>query len=216
MANFSQDQVVQASKSNPFGFYELGRDVMFITATWPDFIHRTAMLVAHLKHIGAYDAYYMDENEVLRYDMTKDQRFQTYLKYKDDEGHIPESEKFKYANEKTLYLELLKDFDVAGARNESGGHLKEGDLLPTALSPRTQDNLKTVADKLYGNYDKETKSAMQEGLLGSLFFQFKTYPLERLAQWFKAPTHVNDIKFVQQYWDDGEPVVIYLSDDGRE
>ena len=52
MANFSGNQIVEASQTNPNGLYEIGSDALFITATWPDFIHRTAMLVAHLKHEG--------------------------------------------------------------------------------------------------------------------------------------------------------------------
>ena len=214
MANFSAGQIVEASKSNYFGLFELGSDVMFITATWPDFIHRTAMLIAHLKHIGAFEAYSLDENGVLQYDMNKDQRFQTWLKYHKNESEIPESELQKYIQERDLYNRLLKDFDIAGKRKENKSSYTEGDLLPDALSPRTQDNLKTVADRLYGNYDDETKSIMQKSLLGSLFFQFKTYPLERLSQWFKSPTHINDINYVQKTWDDGSPVIGYIDEDG--
>ena len=215
MANFSGSQIIEAARSNRYGVFELGSDILFITATWPDFIHRTAMLIAHLKKIGAYDAYSLDENEVLHYDMTKDQRFQTWLKYKDDETKIPNSEFDKYVQERDLYRELLKDFENAGKRKPDGSRYVEGDLLPEALSPRTQSNLKTVADRLYGNYDDETKSLMQKKLLGSLFFQFKTYPLERLSHWFKSPTHTNDITYEQQYWDDGEPIIGWFTEDHK-
>ena len=215
MANFSGNQVVAASRSNPYGLYELDSDIMFITATWPDFIHRTAMLIAHLKHIGAWDAYYLDDNNVITYDMTKDKRFQTWLKYKDDVTKIPESEIDTFVKERDLYRELLRDFEIAGKKKPDNTNYVEGDLLPDGLSPRTQDNLKTVADRLYGNYDDETKSLMQKRLLGSLFFQFKTYPLERLSHWFKSPTHINYIQWEQQYWDDGEPIIAYFTEDGK-
>lgn len=33
MANFSGDQIVKASQTNPNGFYEVGSDALFITAT---------------------------------------------------------------------------------------------------------------------------------------------------------------------------------------
>lgn len=217
MANFTGQQIVEASKTNPYSLYQIGSDALFITATWPDFIHRTAMLLAHLKHIGAYDAYSLGEDGILTYDMTKDQRFQTWLKYRGKESEIPESEMQKWIEEHELYVQLLKDFENAGDFKDVAKRIpyKEGDLLPRALSPRLQDNLKTVADRLYGNYDKETKSLMQEQLLGALFFQFKTFPLERLSWWFKSPTHINDIEYVQQYWDDGTKIVQYIGDDRR-
>jgi len=140
------------------------------------------MLVAHLKEIGAYEAYSLDKDGVLQYDMTKDKRFDIYLKYKDDISKIPDKDIDTYNRQYTLYMEMLKDFEIAGKVKQDGSKYVEGDLLPEALSPRLQNNLKVVADKLYGNYDKETKSLMQEQLLGSLFFQFKTFPLERLSQ----------------------------------
>ena len=217
MANFSGNQIVQASQTNPNGLYEIGSDALFITATWPDFIHRTTMLVAHLKHIGAWDAYSLNENGIITYDMTKDARFQTYLKYKDDTSQIPNDQVWEQFNKEfTLYKELLKDFEDAGEFKDQKTHerYEEGDLLPDGLSPRTQNNLKVVADRLYGNYDKETKSLMQEELLGALFFQFRTFPLERLAQWFKSPTHVNDINYEQVYDADGDPLVLVIGEDG--
>ena len=217
MANFTGQQIVEASKSNPYSLYQIGQDALFITATWPDFIHRTAFLLAHLKHIGAIDAFYLGEDGVITYDMTKDQRFQTYLKYKGKESEIPEKEIPKWREEFELYKQMLKDFENAGEFKDPIEHApyEIGDTLPNGLSPRQQDNLKTVADRLYGNYDKETKSLMQEQLLGALFFQFKTFPLERLSWWFKSPTHINDIEMKQQYWDDGEKVIQYIGDDQR-
>lgn len=215
MANFSSTQIVEASKTMPVSFYEAGQETLFITATWPDFIHRTAMLVAHLKEIGAYEAYSLDEEGVLQYDMTKDKRFDIYLKYKDDISKIPDKDIDTYNKQYTLYMEMLKDFEIAGKVKQDGSKYVEGDLLPEALSPRLQNNLKVVADKLYGNYDKETKSLMQEQLLGSLFFQFKTFPLERLSQWFKSPTHINDIEWVQVKDKDGDELVCVIGEDGR-
>lgn len=216
MANFSGNQIVEASQTNPNGLYEIGSDALFITATWPDFIHRTAMLIAHLKHEGVWDAYSLNDKGILQYDMTKDKRFETYLKYKDDTTKIPNDQVWEQFNKEfTLYKELLKDFENAGEFKEDKSHYEEGDLLPDALSPRTQNNLKVVADRLYGNYDKETKSLMQEELLGALFFQFRTFPLERLAQWFKSPTHVNDINYEQVYDADGDPLVLVIGEDGH-
>ena len=68
-------------------------------------------------------------------------------------------------------MEMLKDFENSGKTIEENGKKRKivyGDLFPVGLTSRQQENLKTVADRLYGNYDKETKSLMQEQLLGAL------------------------------------------------
>ena len=215
MANFAADQVVRASQTNPNGLWEFGTDAFFITATWPDFCHRTAFLLAHLKHLGALDAYKLDENGVISYDMRLDKRFQTYLEWKDKADQIPENSDIgeKFVKELTLYRAMLKDFERANKTKPDGSKYVEGDLLPEGLSPTMQNGLKVTADRLYGNYDNETKSLMQQELLGSLYFQFKTFPLSRLAQWFKSETHNNDIKLEQMIDKDGDDLAICIGED---
>lgn len=151
--------------------------------------------------------------------MKKDKRFQVFLKYKDDleaVSKLSREEQLQFTKERDLYMDLLKDFERANKKDGNNKVIEYGDLLPDGLSPRTQNNIKVLADKLYGNYDDETKSLMQQELLGSLFFQFRTYPLERLSQWFKSETHINDIELEQVYDEEtGEELCTYLEDDGK-
>ena len=59
--------------------------------------------------------------------------------------------------------------------------LKMGDLLPDAVTTDESNGIRNWADKIYGSYDEDTKALMQSQVLGSLFFQYKSYPLAMLS-----------------------------------
>lgn len=69
-----------------------------------------------------------------------------------------------------------------------------GDELPLGLDPRQQKSLKNLANKLYGAYDKDEQALVHQTLLGGAFFQFKTYGISRLMDWWKRATEINIIQ----------------------
>lgn len=203
MVNFSNEEMAEASKRHQWTVLGIS-DKSSVTATAPDFLHRMAILGGHLKTIGAFDAYSLDETTGrIQYDMKKDQRFQTWLKYKDNEDNIPDLEtRRKYNQEKQLYQEELDSW------NTIGYNLKYGSLLPQALSPRSTLNVKEYADEQYGNYDNETQSLIQKQTLGSLFFQYKTYGLAQFQLWFAEPGFTNTLRFNYVLNQNGEKIVL--------
>ena len=190
-ANFSYNQMAENSTIQQWGLKNLDASDLFFTATWPDFIHRNAIVIAYMKTTGAYDAYSMEDG-VLKYDMQKDKRFKTLLKYKNRED-CPESDIKNWEREHNLYMDNLNSWINNGYRKPDGTTLQEGDDLPQALSPREVLGLKDIADRMYGNYDDETKSLMRDQLLGSLFLQFRTYGINRLQEFFDGDTFTSDI-----------------------
>jgi hypothetical protein len=77
MVNFSNEEMAEASKRHQWTVLGVS-EKSSVTATAPDFLHRMAILVGHLKTIGAFDAYSLDDDTGrLVYDMHKDSRFQT-------------------------------------------------------------------------------------------------------------------------------------------
>ena len=190
-ANFSYNQMAENSTVQQWGLKNLRTSDLFFTATWPDFIHRNAIVIAYLKTTGAYDAYSMEDG-VLKYDMSKDKRFKTLLKYKTRE-ECPESDIIHWNREHNIYLDNLNSWINNGYHKPDGTPLKDGDALPQALSPREVLGLKDIADRMYGNYDDETKSLMRDQLLGSLFLQFRTYGINRLQEFFDGDTFTSDI-----------------------
>lgn len=187
MVNFSGREMIESSKRHQWTVLGLS-DKSSVTSTAPDFLHRMAILAGHLKTIGAFDAYSLNDEGRLVYDMHKDTRFDTWFKYKDDEDSISDIKtRQKFQQEKQIYEEALTSW------NSAGYNLKYGDLLPQALSPMETLSIKEYADEQYGNYDDETKSLIQKQTLGSLFFQYKTYGLAQFALWFSNPGFTNTL-----------------------
>lgn len=191
-ANFSYDQMAEASTITQLSIRDLETSDLFFTATWPDFIHRNAIIIAHLKTIGAYNAYKMD-NGILKYDMDLDPRFELLRKYK-TETEVPVGLIKQWRAVYQLYQDAYDSWKNNGYIKPDGSEFKFGDKLPQALSPREVAGLKQFADDMYGNYDEETKSLMTKKLLGSLFLQFKTYGINRLQMFFDGETDTSDIK----------------------
>lgn len=192
-ANFSYNQMSESSTVEQYAVRNLQLSDLFFTTTWPDFIHRNAIIIAHLKTIGAYDAYSMKDG-ILTYDMDLDPRFELLRKYKTRE-ECPLGLIKKWNEVYDLYKDNFDSWKNNGYKKLDGSEFKFGDKLPQALSPRQVSGLKDIADAMYGNYDEETKSLMTKMLLGSLFLQFKTYGINRLQEFFDGETDTSDI-----YW----------------
>lgn len=211
-ANVSFKELQHNLQSNKYGIKNITDDFWFLTSTLPDFIHRMAFLKGTLQKLGAYDAYIMVNGDLV-YDMSKDKRFNLLFKYatdgkfsKDDILKITDrEEKLKWNNQWTTYLHSIEEW-----KKSSGEEVQIGDYLPEALDPTQQMNFKTQTDILYGNYDDESKSLMQKTLLGGMFFQFKTYGISRMIEWWKQGGTINIIRPID-YTEDGEFVYLVIS-----
>lgn len=193
-ANFSYDQMADSQKIMQNTLKDTDLNDLYFTSTWPDFIHRNAMVIAYLKGIGAYEAHYLKDGKIY-YDMKKDKRFNLFNKYRRKED-VPASEIRRWNLQRELYEDELNSWINNNYRKPDGTRLQYGDDLPYGLSPRTVLGLKDMADRLYGNYDSETKSLMMKQLLGSIFFQFRTYGLMRVRELFDGGGSTSDIRMV--------------------
>lgn len=208
VANMSYREIAHRLRKNKFGLRNLGSDFMYLNVMTPDYIIRNAMLKATLINIGAYEAYSMDENNVLQYDMTKDKRFSLLFKYKQGEtfsesdyDYVPAADREKYKHQEALYRLSLENWR---AHNE---FLQWGDMLPEALDPIQQLTLKNQSDQLFGTFDDESKALIQRTLLGGMFFQFKTYGLTNMFNYMHPMTSTNIMQMTEvvdaegnKYW----------------
>ena len=176
MANYSLGNVANQRRVNWLNINNWGQDTLFIGCSAPDYQHRMAILIAKMMDDGVWDAYSLDENEQLKYDFTKDKRFEVYLS--GDKSNP------KYVEQRTLYLKNIEEWNAQGYRKEDGTTLTENDqFLPQPYTNREAQSVKNYADILYGHYDDESRSLMNDMFLGSFFMQFKTFVTAKLEQW---------------------------------
>lgn len=191
MANYSLSNIPYMRKSNFLGIRNWSSDTLFLTASSPDFQHRMAILVAKMMGDGSWEAHSLDENGDLVYDMKKDKRFEAYIKGDESDP--------QYKYQKALYNAYLEEWNRIGYTKEGGSKLIDGDMLPQAYPPKEGQSIKNHADLLYGHYDDESRSLLNDMFLGSLFMQYKTYVTSKMEQWTMKPGVYNTEHLKQQY-----------------
>lgn len=227
VANFSLNNVSRKRKINWFGVRNMSSDTLFWGSTAPDFQHRMTILVAKMMGDGAWDAYTLDSNGDLKYDWTKDKRFSVYAS--GDTNHKD------YLAQKTLYERYIEELNKAQFKfREVNGierDYKIGDALPEAYLPKEIQAIKNYSDLLYGHYDDESRSLINDMFIGSLFMQYKTYIVSRIEQWTLNPgtyntemlqweedpiTHKKLYKVHHKELNNGRPEIEILSEDKIE
>lgn len=187
IANYSLTNISRKRKLNWFGIQNMSSDTLFWGSTSPDFQHRVTMVVAKMMGDGVWDAYEMDENNDLVYKWEKDKRFSIYA-----EGKVEDP---KYLEQKMLYLRHIEELNAINMKyvdkNGVERNYKEGDALPEAYLPKEIQAMKNYSDLLYGHYDDESRSLINDMFLGAFFMQYKTYIVSRVEQWTMSPGTYN-------------------------
>lgn len=209
MANMSYREIAGQLKTNKFAVKNIDSSFLFITSTGSDFLHRMALLTAYLKKLGAFDAYVENKDGVVEYNMELDDRFKILFKYKFGDEKVPDSDKDAFIKARNLYIESLENWRV------SHPELKYGDKLPLALDPKQEASLKSLSNNLYGAYDKEEQALVHSTLLGGAFFQFKTYGISRLIDWWRRPGQISIVESKIMKNDKGEDMWEIMDDEGN-
>ena len=198
VANYSLNNMSRKRRINWFGVRNMSSDTLFWGSTAPDFQHRLTMLVAKMMGDGCWDAYTLDENGDLKYNWKADKRFAAYAK-----GDTSSKD---YLAQKTLYERHIEELNKIGYKyvdaNGESRNYEIGDDLPEAYLPTEIQAIKNYSDLLYGHYDDESRSLINDMFLGSLFMQYKTYIVSRVEQWTLNPGTYNT-QFLE--WDE-DPV----------
>ena len=193
VANMSYREIADQLKTHKFAAGNIDSSFFFLTTTAPDYVHRMAVLKAYLDKIGATDAYVMDDDGVVRYHMEKDARWKILYKYKskerfsaNDRANVPvEKERDEYDKAWIQYVESIE------AWKKSRPTITIGDDLPLALDPIQEMSMRSVSNNMYGAYDKDAQALVNQTLLGGAFFQFKTYGITRLIDWWRSAGQIN-------------------------
>lgn len=191
MANMSLSSIANQRRTNWFAIRNWGKDTMFLTSSSPDFQHRMSILVAKMMGDGSWEAHSLDADGFLKYNWKKDKRFAAYVA--GDTSHKD------YLYQKTLYLKYIEEYNRIGYKKADGTEYKEGDDLPQAYPPREGQRLKNFADLLYGHYDDESRSLINDTFVGAFFMQYKTFVTAKIEQWMNKPGIYNTEHLKQQY-----------------
>lgn len=202
MTNMSISELPEQTTSNKTGFAQMFSRWMGWALVAPDYFNRMTMFIAQMMHDGSWDAYSVDETEEylkLKYDMSKDKRFDVFCTYKGCVKNVPTALKKKFLKQQSLYEAMRDEFNKNEGRNlaepfketESGEIVYNDNdtwMLPRAYTLKERDSLKSFSDTTFGYYDKETKSWFYKTAFGVLFKQFMAYGSSKKMQYLKTRT----------------------------
>ncbi len=211
IANYGLSQIANQRRLNFLGWRNWSTDSLFLTATSPDFFHRTIVLVAKMMADGTWNTYDFDENGELKYNVMKDERFAKFTK------KFPDYEDPEYWQQKRLFEYYVDEFNKAGFTDENGKKLSATDVdgvyyLPRPYLQREVDTFKNYADMLYGHYDDESRALINDTFLGAFWLQYKTFVTAKVERYTMTPGVYNTHLLKQQYLThpDGKQEMLYL------
>lgn len=155
-----------------------------------DYWNRMVILLAQMNHDKCLGAHSLDSDNILKYDMKKDQRFTALTK--------GDKTNPNYQFQKALYLAMHREFREADVLGQYGlvnydkddtfpEDPSEIQSLPRAYTTRQESEIKTISDTMYGYMDHTTKSLMFKKAFISLLTQFQTFATAKRNQWLQTP-----------------------------
>lgn len=206
MAGQSREELAEANFINDFALRTVDMEnLAYMGTTIPDNYFRTAILIGRMHHEGCFDAYYMDNEGVLKYDPKKDNRFSKYL----TDTSVPIFKEYDssmgsysaYADARALWDRFMDEWRTVYP-NENY------QTLPEAFPPSYIRAIQESAGKLYGYFDSDQKSLMCSQFIGSVLMQYKTWLSAKIDQWLQKPGFINVWRQVRQTDENGNPLFI--------
>ena len=126
-----------------------------------------------------------DGSKELRYDITKDKRFDVFIKYKGDYSRVPDAEREKFNYQEALYNVMLEEMNKG---SNTPFVYKKGTVpwLPQAYTERERASIKSFADTSFGYYDNDVKAMFFKTAIGQIFKQFMAYMAGKKVQYYQA------------------------------
>ena len=141
-------------------------DAAYSTLRSPDFLNRMTLFVAKAMEDGCWEAWSLDSEGNLKYEWKKDKRFD---KLAAGATNDPE-----YIKQRALYFSLLRAYNQ---ENPSGQPLDISTKtdLPSPYTNKDILAIRSVADNIYGSYDKSKKGMYENYALGIMFGMYTTW-----------------------------------------
>lgn len=171
----------------------------------PDYINRMSFFVAKMLKDGSYNAHSYEDG-ILKYDWTKDERFDVYAAGKTDDP--------KYNFQKAIYNAIREDLNGDTLATGEGTVIEEGDALPRAYSTKERDSVKAFINYSHGSYDHGDGILFKDTLVGVMLMQFRTWMIAKKQQMYTKSGDYVMGEYTQLKNDDGE--LMYYDADGNK
>ena len=169
----------------------------------PDFLNRMVMFVAHCMEDGVYDAFDIKDGRLV-YDWKKDKRFSIFAAGKTSDP--------KYKEQMGAYYNAVRAYNADHPDATIGFNpFEEGATpLPMPYSFNDVENIKKVANNIYGSYDRSTRQGIENIFIGQTFGMFATWMNGIYANWFTKPGTYSTGQFEMQQAKDDQGNLLYF------
>ena len=166
LSNTDVSRISERAKSARNGIFNWD-NWAYGTLRSPDFLNRMTLFVAKCMEDGCWDAWYINDNNDLAYDWRKDKRFNLLA---NEDTSDPEA----YAKQRSLYFSKIREWNMDHPEKTPLEYSLKTDL-PSPYSNKEILSIRSVADNIYGSYDKSKKGMYENWALGIAFGMFTTW-----------------------------------------
>ena len=201
LSNIDVSRISEGLKSERgLGKYD---DWLYASLRRPDFLNRMSLFVAKCVQDGVYDALFINDEGILEYDCTKDERYAIFLSGKKNDP--------RYQSQMGAYYTAIREYN----REHPDRTISYTDKLPMPYSQREVQKIKNTADSIYGGYDKSVRAGYEHMAIGFNFGMFSTWMNGMYANWLTKPgTYITGEYKVEQARDDSGNLQ-YLDQNGN-
>lgn len=202
ISNMDQARIKERAKTARNGLTNIENGLYF-TLRGPDFLNRMTLFVARCMKDGVWEAFSLDSNGKLVYDWKKDARFKDYVE------RSPESIEYKKA--KSLYLSYIRMYN----KEHPDRPITPEQGLPTPYTNKEMNNIRGLADNIYGAYDKSKKAMAEHESQGFLFLNYFTWMNGMTNTYFMSAQSNETFGLELQQEKDEQGNLLYYDNDGN-
>lgn len=190
LSNTDVGRISERAKSARNGIYNWD-NWAYGTLRSPDFLNRMTLFVARCMEDGCWEAQSLNDNGDLVYNWKKDKRF-NLLATEDT------SDPKKYAYQRALYFSKIREYNLEHPEKEPLDISLETNL-PAPYSNKEILSIRSLADSIYGSYDRSKKGMYENWAIGVSFGMFTTWFNGIYNTYFAKPGQyaTNKLKLVQ-------------------
>lgn len=148
---------------------------MYYTLRAPDFLNRMVLFVAKCMKDGCWEAFDLKDGKLV-YNWRKDKRYSIYAD-KSKEGTK------EYEQQRIAYYNAVRQYNSENPENTIGFD----EDLPVAYSNNQIQQMRQLANSIYGAYDKSMKAKYENTALGLTFAMFSTWMNGMVSNYFTKP-----------------------------